>query len=63
MSYIERCLEKHSYFLELSDIRYLQQYFWSKVCNSQDVHLVKIYQKLSNDFQKLEEIRKASGGC
>ena len=59
MDSIEFYLENHQ-ILELSDIGYLQQFFWSKACNSQDVHRVKIYQKLSNDFKELEEILKPS---
>ena len=53
MDSIEFYLENRQ-ILELSDIRYLQQFFWSKACNSQDVHRVKIYKKLSNDFKELE---------
>ena len=56
MSYIKRCLEKHSYFLELRDIQYLQQFFWSKACNSPDRPRAEIYEKLHNDFVELEKI-------
>ena len=60
MTDLERCLEKHS-FLELSDIKYLQQFFWSKYCNSPDRPRTEIYEKLYNDFVELEKVTYPNG--
>jgi hypothetical protein len=62
MTDLERCLERNQW-LELSDIKYLQQFFWSKACNSPDRPRTEIYKKLYNDFVELEKVTYPNGKC
>ena len=55
MTDLEGCLGSNQW-LELSDIKYLQQFFWSKACNSPDRPRTEIYTKLYRDFAELEKV-------